>query len=509
MEKTINEIAIEVKEQFTAEIEKAKINSVTKEDYEAFKSEIQSKLEQVELLENEKNEIHRKHAELLDILEKQGVEISRLKFNSESLTEKEKVKFTNLSKRDQVRFMLKKAVETKHFKTFKAQNFTTNTEMITPKAVIGLDSNHTGDVFVSELSDKVRDIPRMQPHMRDVITVRQTDEQTIKFPEITDYTDIYTLGTQMLDENEAIADVTFSSQEVSSDVVRMGVSMSISERYFKGKSNVIAEHVIEQIANAMLMKEDIQILNGDGNGANLEGILKNARTFDLTPQTYTAGAISSVASYDGGAKALITFADAHGLLSGDKLTIANATEATYNATHSDIILIDETKVVINLAYVAEADTSAWTGTGLSYWYQSKENVQELDVLFAVKGVLEAGLYSADTLILNPNTLYRSQSLKDTTGQYIDYEKIENMLGVRVILMPTVPAGWFLMGDFSPKSIEIAEYTPMRVQFLSDVSTKRTNSIVVLVDEEIHLVKYNPKWYIYDRFTTAKTDMETP
>jgi hypothetical protein len=84
----------------------------------------------------------------------------------------------------------------------------------------------------------------------------------------------------------------------------------------------------------------------------------------------------------------------------------------------------------------------------------------------------------------------------------------NLDGMPIISIPVIPAGWFLIGDFSAKNVEIRDYTTMTIQFLEDVTTKKANAIVILADEEIHLVKYNPRWYIYDRFTTAKAQLET-
>jgi hypothetical protein len=503
----------ETKNSLNQKIEEAKKGSVSKEDYEAFKTEIQGQLDGLTIAEEVKTELNRKHAELIDKLKEQGLDIAKLKGSTEGMSEKDKVEFSKASKSAQFRYLMNKAFETDEYKRWVASDMRSATPKMDVKAVTGLAADHTGTIFITEPVNNVRDIPRTQPHMRDYLSVGQTDETNITFPEVTDYNDIYTLGTQMLTENEEITDVSFKSKENTSTVVRMGVSMNVSKRYFRGRSGVIIDHVLAQVPDAMMFKEDVQVLHGDGSGSNLNGILTDARAFDLTPKSYTAGQIASVATYDGGTKALITFTVAHELLSGDSITIANATETTYNATHKDILLIDEKSIVINLTYVAEADTSAWTGDGLSYWYQSVENAQEFDVLSAASSILEAGLYSANAVFVNPQTTKRIGTLKGTDAHYIGVSRDAagrlNMDGMPIISIPVIPAGWFLIGDFSQKNIEIREYTTMSIQFLEDITTKKTNSIVVLADEEIHLVKYNPKWYIYDRFSTAKTQLEKP
>jgi hypothetical protein len=497
---------------FDDKIKDAIDGSVSKESYEEFKGEIQELLDKEVLTKDDKDKIHQKHGELVQIVVDQGAAIKALKETNANMTDKEKKDFAKLSKKAQFTILMENAMKSDDYKRWYDADSRGATPKMDIKAVTGLVTDHTGAIFVTEAVDNIRDIPRMQPHMRDFLSVSSTDETKITFPEITNYSDIYTLGTQMLTENEEITDVSFKSKENTSTVVRLGVSMNVSKRYFRGKSAGIINHVIAQIPDALSFKEDVQILHGDGSGSNLAGIITDAREFDLTPEDYVATDISSVATYDSGTRALITFAAAHGLLSGDIITIADATEATYNATHTDILLIDETKIVINLTFVTEADTSAWTGTGKSYWHLSVDGAQEFDVLSAAASILEAGLYNANLVFVNPQTTKRLGTLKGTDEHYIGVSRDAagrmNLDGMPIISIPVIPAGWFLIGDFSAKNVEIRDYTTMTIQFLEDVTTKKANAIVILADEEIHLVKYNPRWYIYDRFTTAKAQLET-
>jgi hypothetical protein len=509
-----NKAAIESTiEGFDKKIEEATKNSVTKEDYDEFKKTIKNELDSLKLDEEEKTKIHQKHADLLAILKEQGITISSLKASTEGLSDKEKKEFKHLTRKAQFQILLEKGMETDEFKNWFASDMRGSTPKMDAAKVTGLDAAHTGSIFVTEPVDNIRDQPRMQPHMRDFISVGDTDETDITYPEISSFTDVYTLGAQMLAENEEVTDVTFASKEKTSKVVRMGVSMNVSKRWFRGRSKTVIDHVLAQIPDAMMFKEDVQILHGDGSGNNLNGIKKDARSFDLTPKSYTAGQVDSVASWNSGTQALITFTVAHKLLGGDSITIANATEATYNTTHKDILLVDETKIIINLTYVAEADTSAWTGSGLSYWYHLVDGAQEFDVLSAAASILEAGLYNGNVIFVNPQTTKRMGTLKATDETYIGVSRDAagrlNLDDIPIVSIPVIPAGWFLVGDFSQKNIEIREFTTMSIQFLEDVTTQKQNTIVVLADEEIHLVKYNPKWYIFDRFSTSKTQLETP
>jgi hypothetical protein len=137
----------------------------------------------------------------------------------------------------------------------------------------------------------------------------------------------------------------------------------------------------------------------------LKGIATEAKIVDLDGETFEALDISSVATYSGGARALITFAAAHKMRNGDSLTIENASESTYNATHRDVWVIDAKKVVIHKTYVAEADTSAWTGSSANSWKESVEAVKSIEIVNCAIDMLQTELYDADTLMLN-STDYR-------------------------------------------------------------------------------------------------------
>lgn len=513
MKKSAKEGIDQALSEFDKKIEKAIGGNLSVKEFETFKNEIKEELNKFSLQEYKADvtALHQKHAELINILKEQGNKINSI--SEINLPKTKTSEFENLSKKDQFAWLIENALKTDSVKEWLNKDMRGATPKLDFKAVsVALGIDHTGTIFITEPVMNIRDIPRMMTHIRNYLSVRATEEINITFPEIYDYTDIYTLGTQMLAENEAITDVSFKTKENTSNVKRLGVSLNISKRYFKGKPKDLTNHVIDQIPDALMFKEDMQLLFGDGSGNNLNGIVTDARSFDLTPQTYVAGNISSIATYDGGTKTLVTFAAAkpHGLLNGDSITFANTTN--YNSTYTGIIRLDEFTIVLNTAYQAES-TAAWTGTGKSYWYQSVDNAQEFDVLSAAISILEAGLYRADTVFINPQTLMKISTLKDTTAQYIGVTRDAagrlNIAGVPVIPHPQIPADWFLVGDFSPKAIEIRDYTPMSIQFLEDVTTKKENSIVVLADEEIHLVKYNPNWYIFDTFSNAKTAIETP
>src|SRR5690606_10057679 len=134
--------------------------------------------------------------------------------------------------------------------------------------------------------------------------------------------------------------------------------------------------------------------------------------------TGAANSVSSVASYDGGAKALITFAAAQNINNGDTITIANATNAGYNGAHTALV-ISPTQIVIDETYVAEADTSAWTFTVSSKFKGSVDAAQEIDVLKIAKTLITRQEYAASGIVLHPDDATRIELLKGNDEHYIE------------------------------------------------------------------------------------------
>ena len=67
----------------------------------------------------------------------------------------------------------------------------------------------------------------------------------------------------------------------------------------------------------------------------------------------------------------------------------------------------------------------------------------------------------------------------------------------------------MSGDFSRTGAELKEFTPLNIQFVEDVTTVKKNEIVVVIEEEIIFPIYNPYWFTFGKFATAKTQLETP
>lgn len=473
--------------------------------------------------------------EIKGIVKTQGEELRKMQDRAPKVPDVRR----KASRKTHMEELIKNALTSKEFEQFKQRGFSGATSKmvldqedgkiqlkrlgsekgdesaIVEKATVAT-SSHTGTVMISDVSDIVRDdAPTRVSHVRDLLNVSMTDQAQIVAGQVYDFTDALTLGAVMLAENGEAPESVFKSKENTWGLKRIANSMRLSKREISVNGlQWVLDKVLSKLPDATLFVEDVQLLFGDGTGDNVKGLTKDAQAFNLAPNTYTAGAISSVATYNGGAQALITFAAAHGLKNGDNLTIANATETSYNTTHTSVEVINTTQAVIDLAYVAEADTSAWTGSSTSPFYNKIDGAQEYDVLAVTDAMLEAGEYTVTGHVIHPSQATQIGLLKDTQGNYLNISKdangrITGINGKPVATTTAMPYGKFLSGDFSRNGVELREFTPLNIQFAEDVESVKKNEIVIVIQEEIIFPIYNPYWFTYGKFSTAKTQLETP
>lgn len=376
-------------------------------------------------------------------------------------------------------------------------------------------SSHTGVVMISEVADIVRDDdPTRRSHVRDIINVGMTDQAQIVAGQVFNFTDALTLGAVMLAENGEAPESVFQSKEQTWTIKRIANSMRISKREIKVNGlQFVIDKVLSKLPDATLFVEDVQLLFGDNVGNNVQGLANDAQAFDLAPNTYVATDFASVATYNAGAQSLITFAARHNMRNGDNLDINDATEVTYNVLHTSVEVINTTQVIIDLTFVVEADVSAWTGSSESPFKNAIDLAQEYDVLAVADATLEAGEYAVTGHVIHPSQATQMGLLKDTQGNYLAISKDANgkVLGVNgkpIVTTTAMPYGKFISGDFSRNGLELKEFTPLNIQFVEDVESVKKNEIVVVIEEEIIFPIYNPFWFIFGKFSTAKTQLET-
>lgn len=490
-------------------------------------------VETIEALKKEAKDALTLAEEIKEIAKNQGVELAKMREASNAIPEVRR----KADRRTHIEELIKQSLSSKEFKEFENRGFVGASskmvlgqegEKVQLKTLNGREggaliekatvdtSSHTGTVMISDVSDIVRDdAPTRVSHVRDLLNVSMTNQAQVVAGQVYDFTDALTLGAVMLAENGQAPESVFKSKENTWGLKRIANSMRLSKREIAVNGlQWVMDKVLAKLPDATLFVEDVQLLFGDGTGNNVLGLTKAAQAFSLTPKTYIAGAIASVATYNSGAQALITFTDPHGLKNGDSLTLAAATATGYNTTHTGVEVVNSKQVVIDFAYVAEADTSDWTGSSKSPFYQQIDAAQEYDVLAVTDAMLEAGEYACTGHVIHPSTATKIGLLKDSQGNYLNISKDSNgritgINGKPVALTTAMPYGKFLSGDFSRNGVELREFTPLNIQFAEDVESVQKNEIVIVIQEEIIFPIYNPYWFTYGKFSTAKTQLETP
>lgn len=514
-----------IKTDFAAQIKDMPIEALNKynETIAGLKTEIKS----VEDLAKEVKEIARI----------QGTEMNKLKEGNSIPDVRRKA-----SRKAHIEELIKQSLSSKEFETFKSRGFVGASS----KMVLGQEGNqvklktlsddgegapiekatvattsHTGTVLISDVSDIVRDdAPTRVSHVRDLLNVSMTDQAQVVAGQVYDFSDALTLGAVMLAENGQAPESVFKSKENTWGLKRIANSMRLSKREIAVNGlKWVMDKVLAKLPDATLYVEDVQLLFGDGTGDNVLGLAKGAQAFDLAPNTYIATDFASHATYNSGAQTLVTFAAAHALKNGDSLTIANATAGAaataYNKTHAAVEIINTTQVVIDAAFTADPNVAAnWTGSSTSPFYNQIDNAQEYDVLAVSDANLEAGEYACSAHVIHPSQATQIGLLKDSQGNYLNISKdangrITGINGKPVATTTAMPYGKFISGDFSRNGVELREFTPLNIQFAEDVESVKKNEIVIVIQEEIIFPIYNPYWFTYGKFSTAKTQLETP
>ena len=497
----VEKVGKEAAELIKADMQKAEANILAKA--EAFLKEKGLKIEDLKDLNKEQ----------FDALSKSIAEnVETLKTLSQTVTEM-KENGTNGQKTVTFENAVKEVIASDKFKAYAEGGYKGRSGAIELKTV-DLAADYTGsNILISTQSNRVLDNPaNRRLNMRDLIPVMGTDLPFHVYPEVYDWDKNVAMKT----ENGTLNESAFKVREKQTGTKRLGTYIKISKRMLKSVKWLVA-HLSAKLPDALKFVEDFQILFGDGNGNNLDGIARNASAFDLTYKTYSATAFSSIAQYGTNGSAddntLATFAAKHELSNGDVLTVANSTGATYNGDHI-VTVVNATQVLLNQKYTADANVAAnWTGSAKSSLYHAIDGAQQIDVLVCAIALLNRAEYMASGIVVNPVEAAKIRLIKSTDEDYVKNAAIEIRNGVTYInnvpVMETsaMPAGYFLVGDFQ-KAVELLELTAMTVEFADDVTYKLNNEIAAIIQEEIILPIYNKYMFIYGDFATAQSELET-
>lgn len=153
------------------------------------------------------------------------------------------------------------------------------------KLKYSLSSGSTGTVMTTSTSPIVSDsfVPR-KLHLRNIMSVIQTDMSEHTFDRVT----AWVPGCGVTSENGDANTFDITTAEQTVHTKRISGIMDISNRVLRSKA-YLTRHILARAPEKLYNVEDAEILFGDGSGDHVDGIYKNATTFDLTGTTFAAG----------------------------------------------------------------------------------------------------------------------------------------------------------------------------------------------------------------------------
>ncbi|MDR1673223.1 MAG: phage major capsid protein [Bacteroidales bacterium] len=369
---------------------------------------------------------------------------------------------------------------------------------------ISLTNDYVGDKLITTQSGYVREHPQPRKlNFRDLLTVDDGDENMpyITFSQITDLD----REAAAVSENGLLPESAFKVREITAEVRRIGTTVFVSRRMIKSVK-WLRSWLINRLPGWVRLSEDFQILKGDGQGDNFNGLLNQVPDFATVLGeliTGAAGSIASVASYNGGTQSLINFTDPQPLLNnGMKITFAGFTGATgYNATFI-LNKITDKQIMIEFAYNSAAVATAATFSAGKEFAATVEDPNKADVLTAARAYLTYGEYTPNGVAVNPIDVFDIESLKDAQGRSLGLVTVINgvthIKNIPVVESTYVVPGEFVIGDFL-KGASLIDFTALQLEFAEDVQTKRKNEVALIIQEETIFPVYNPYSFLKGKF----------
>lgn len=397
------------------------------------------------------------------------------------------------------------------YKSFVNGNGQRRTGEMQMKAV-SIESNYTGDNLLTQQSNIVAYNPQATKiNMRDVVRTIPGDPE---FPSFT-WQEIFEIDREAaaVSENGSLPVSSFKLREKTESTKRVGTYIPISNRLLKSRI-FVKNWLMTYLPDSVKQAENFQILFGDNTGNNLNGVTKVAPVFETelatTAHTLAAGSFKAVATYDGGAKTIVTLSAplAYTLTNGQKITFAGFANAAYNAEFAISVLTD-TQIVLPIAYTAqtEAQCLAASATVKGALYKTISSANEADVIDAAIAYLSMGQYMPSSVALNPVDIFRIEKLKDTMGRPLGLISIVNgtkyISSIPIVSVNSMPLGKFAIGDFM-NGANLIQYTGLMLEFADDVTYKLQNQVAAIVQEEVIFPIYNKFAFLYGDFASCKT-----
>lgn len=383
----------------------------------------------------------------------------------------------------------------------------------TLKDIVSMTDNYEGELLITQQQPRVvSSVNNKRLHLRDVITTLTGDP---KYPNLA-YTRVYDFdrNARYVTENGMLPQSSLKMKEENYTTKRLGTHIHISKRMLKSRA-FIKSWIINMLPEAVYMAEDWNMLFGDGNGENLDGICntKGVESIEsiITGAIITgaAGSVKSVTPYNNGKDAIIEFTNPiDAIQDGMMITLAKATATTLNKANP-IVKMNDRQVLLRGVSLAneEAAPNAITFTVNHSAYKSIETPNSKDVVRTAFAVMNIGQFYPNAIVLNPITVNAMESEKDTLGRDLDIVKVGADGVKRIGVFPVIEytgmqPGKYLLGDFR-QGAQLIDYTTLTLEWAQDVNTELKNEVVLIAQEEVIFPIYMPWSFAYGDLTELK------
>lgn len=386
-------------------------------------------------------------------------------------------------------------------------------------STVSITENYEGDKLITRQMDKVvTPIANKPLHMRAVIDALSGDPEHTTLT----YTEIYHMdrNARYVTENGLLPASSIKAKEVTTGVKRVGTHIRLSKRMLKSRV-YIRSFILNMLPEAVLMAEDWNILFGDGEGENLLGIANHDGVkavegiINDTIIEGKAGSVLSVKPYNDGADAVVEFEEAYPLmLDGFKITFAGASNAALNGTF-DIVKMNDRQILLLGVGLEKEETAPGNMTFKvnNAAFKSVETPNSEDVIDTAFAVMSYAQYKPNAIVLNPITVNAIKREKDAIGRPLGLVTINNgvkyISGYPVIEYSGIPAGKYLLGDFSSQALNIVDYSALSLEWASDVDTLLKNEVVLIAQEEVIFAVYMPWAFAYGDLNKLKLAITAP
>lgn len=367
-------------------------------------------------------------------------------------------------------------------------------EGFTLKDIVSMSDNYDGELLITQQQPRVvSSVNNKRLHLRDVITVLTGDP---KYPNLA-FTRVYDFdrNARYVTENGMLPQSSLKLKEENYTTKRLGTHIPISKRMLKSRA-FIKSWIINMLPEAVYMAEDWNMLFGDGNGENLDGIA-NTKGVESIESIITgaivsgaAGSIKSVTPYNSGKDTIIEFTNpVDAIQDGMMITLAKATATELNKANPIVKMNDRQVLLRGVALASEeAAPGAITYTVNNSAFQSIETPNSEDVIRTAFAVMNIGQFYPNAIILNPITVNAIESEKDTLGRSLNLVKVGADGVKRIGVFPVIEytgmqPGKYLLGDFI-KGANLVDYTSLSLEWAQDVNTELKNEVVLIAQEEI-------------------------